>query len=91
MNGYIRQFPDSQVRGVPRQLLSDEELRKQSEAMQDRIEKSERIRLARDLLVAGRVSTVAEAFELADTFADEALRRLPHDPYNPSGIGIGIF
>lgn len=97
----VRRFPGSLVRGGPPRgggpprppgPPSEEEQRKQYEALQDRIEKGERIKLARDLLMAGRVSTIDEAFKLADAFADEALRRLPHEPFDARlTAGVGHF
>jgi hypothetical protein len=59
-------------------------------AEQRRIDQQARNRLARDLMVARTFLTVAEAFALADQFADEALRRDPHPPYEDLGPLIGV-
>lgn len=88
----IRQFPP---RGTYVPLAtpptpSDEEFRQQRAAMQDQLEKAARVRLAKELLVAGRVATVEDAFKLADAFADEALRRLPHPPADAPLVGVGF-
>ena len=66
-----------------------DKLRHEHDFMQRRIEKQARVRLARDLLVEGRAATVADAFRIADEFGEEALRRVPHVPYDEGAIVVG--
>lgn len=65
-----------------------QEMQERTKETLHRLEQAERIRLARELLVAGRAITVEAAFKLADDFADEALRRLPH-AFDPELITLG--
>lgn len=91
----IRPFPGRGHFTIPREPHEPtpaqvREIREHMRAEQERSEKLSRIKLARDLLVSGRVSTVADAYSMADAFADEALARLPHpEPDGRMGAFIG--
>lgn len=76
---------------VRTQAEDEEDLRRRNERLRERIDQQQRISLARDLLVAGRVATVEEAFRVADAFAEVAAQRLPNepDPFDLGPLAIG--